>query len=329
MANISHPLRNFLVQQNLDSAYGNTALRVPLKQYIGGPLRRLMLVVTLGTLAGGTSPAYITDAADQIFQNIAFQTDNGVTLKSGSYSSFKVKYQWRNQNNALPTGTHVISFERPSPLQHTAIDQRGTYNYLVPSDLLGQMDLIFNIQTLANLTTGSPTSSSGTNVQIFSIEERDPAVRAMQQHFQPLYETEFMASGLGSGAELPVDFPRGYVYLSSLTKAYDGTTLSNTLITNYKFVKDNDTTLTSAGWTVQQSDNSVDLMSPNSLGVGYAATDFIPAFDATVDTGSKLTAKMTYGTPTTSNSVRWFNEYTVPLSQASVQAIKQAAATKA
>lgn len=326
MANIAHPISHFLVQQNLDGAYGNSSLRVPLKQYIGGPVRRLMMTVTLGTLVGGTAPAWIAGAADAILSNIQLAIDNGVVLKSGSYKSFKAKYQYRNLNQALPTGTHVVSFERPASDTHFSSGQRSSYNYLLPSDVLGQIDLILNVATLASLTTGVPTSTTGTVVNITSLEERDATVRAMQSHFQPLYETEFQSSGLGSGAELPVDLPRGYIYLSALTEAYDGTALSNTLITNYRLVKDNDTDLINAKWADEQSENSIELSSASNLGSGLAFSDFIPAFDSTVETGSKLTAKMTYGTPTTNNSTKWFLEYTVPLSAASVQAIKQAAA---
>jgi hypothetical protein len=326
LANISHPIQHFLVQQSLDSSYGNTSLRVPLKQYIGGPVRKLQLTVTLGTLSGGTSPTWNSNAADAIFTGIQLQIDNGVTLKNGTYTSFKTKFKIRNQNQALPYGCHLLEFERPSSFLHASVDQRATYNFLLPADILGQIDLVLNVATLASLTSGSPTSSSGTYVNVTSFEERDAAIRAMQPHFQPLYETEFLPPSLGSGAEIPVDLPRGYIYMNALTEAYDGTSLSDVLIKNYRIVRDNDTDIDNETWFSKENGNQIDLLSSSALGTGLAYTDFIPFFDATVETGNKLTMKMTYGTPSASNSTKWFLEYTVPLSAQSVQAIKQASA---
>ena len=325
MTTISQPITHFLQTVKLDSLYNSTSNRTPLKQYIGAPVREIVLTVTLGTLAGGTSPAWIASAADAIFSKIALQIDGGVTLKSGSYLSFKTKYKMRNFGNALPVGTHVISFTR-TPDFTVSGNSRQIYQYLLPADILGQIDLLLDIPALTALTTGTPTSSSGTQVNISTTEERNANIRALESTFQPLYETEYIPSSLGTSAEVPFDLPRGYVYTNVLTEAYDGTTLSDTLITKHRLVRDNDTDLVNTTWLDMEQFNIREFNGSTALGTGLAFYEAMPAFDATVETGNKLTVKHTYGTATTSNSTKVFLEYTVPMSAASIQAIKQHAA---
>lgn len=325
MTNTSHPIPKYLVTQTLDSQYGVSGLRIPLKQYIGGPLRKLQLTVTLGTLSGGSSPAFVTAAADKIFTNIQLQSDIYGTLKNGSYSEFKTKYQIRNFNNALPAGTHVLEFESPVDGSFaTSGNYRSDFLHLYPSDLSQQIDLVLNVQTLANLTTGSPTSTSGTQVNITSFEERAPAIRAAEAGFQPLYEVAFPPTSLGSSAQIPVNLPQGYLYRNVLTEAYDGTTLSDSLITGYEVMKDNDTDIVNTKWKDQQQLNIMQMNTSSALGTGLAFTDFQPMFDATTPGGSLLTMNHTYGTASTSNSTKFFMEYTTPMQASHVAVINKA-----
>jgi hypothetical protein len=142
--------------QPLDSAYGTT---IKISLYKTDAVVYYDLVAVLGTLSGGTSPAWTVSASNPLITHITVKADN--TTYFDADAQLIQEYE-KLARNFSPNG---LSF--PVSMADTDYSS-GTYimSTIFPSYRFSQVDLYLTIAPLGTVTSGSPTASSGTNLYI-------------------------------------------------------------------------------------------------------------------------------------------------------------------
>lgn len=138
--------------------------------------------VTLGTLAGGTTPAFAVTKTVPVLSHLRLDADNTTIhdydcVMNGEYE-FLVRGQLNDGLTFVMTLCDVNYHTKK--LMHVGI---------FPSFAFAQNTLYYTQPTLASITTGSPTSSSGTNMFITEI-----AVPRSLLNFKPLLVKKLQTS---------------------------------------------------------------------------------------------------------------------------------------
>lgn len=120
-------------------------------------LHRLRLKAVKGTFVGGSSPAWVAGAGNKLIANIAVE----LTLKgSGQIVKDNLSFE---------------DLRRLNLLQYKDTPAAEGYAYLdfhrLPVHALANVDLKLTWGTLASLTTGSPTGTTGTYLYLRALEE--------------------------------------------------------------------------------------------------------------------------------------------------------------
>ena len=141
----------------LDNAYGTTQ-QVLLKRTQG--VIEYNVSVVEGTLSGGTSPAWTVDMGNPIVSKFQIEADNTVIH---SYDAYMAEEYEKLTSGRIPDGLSFI-------LKMVDVDYhskgRDIETTLFPSYAFSQSFLNLTIPALSTLTSGSPTSSSGTTLYV-------------------------------------------------------------------------------------------------------------------------------------------------------------------
>lgn len=146
---------------NVDSAYGTT-VTIPLKR--SQWVRRYVVTFVEGTLNGGTSPAWTISQSNPAFSNIQVQADNNTLYNLDT----DVSQEMTKLTKAIsPSGlVHYVDMEdfdyskKGTPIEGTQF----------PSFRFSQNNLLVTIPALSSLTSGGPTSTTGSQILVTEID---------------------------------------------------------------------------------------------------------------------------------------------------------------
>jgi len=140
----------------LDNAYG-TQVTIPLKR--NNLIQKYLGVVTLGTLQGGTSPAWTVSGSNPLITHITITADNDVLLDMDTdmlNELNKLGFLWAPDGLTFRIDMTDIDFENSKNVDGTEF----------PSYSYNNITLTLTIAPLANVTSGSPTGTSGTTFSL-------------------------------------------------------------------------------------------------------------------------------------------------------------------
>ena len=141
---------------NLDSSYGQK-IRVSLDKV--DAIVDYLANVVLGELVGGTSPAWTVSGSNPIITHIALKANNQTIRDFDSPLLFEYLKMARGQ------AVNGLTYQIPmTDIQYAS--KHRILNSLFPSYSYTQIYLELTLNTLANLTSGSPTSTTGTTLYL-------------------------------------------------------------------------------------------------------------------------------------------------------------------
>lgn len=140
---------------SLDSAYG-TVVQVKLNNV--NLVKEYLFSVVEGTLNGGTSPTWTVSSSNPLITHVTVKADNQ-TFYDADYST--VAEELRDFNGFNSTG---LSLWIKMGLQDILNQGRLFESTVFPSYVFNQAYLYLTVAPLSSVTSGSPTSTSGTNL---------------------------------------------------------------------------------------------------------------------------------------------------------------------
>lgn len=200
-------------------------------------LHRLRLKVVKGTFVGGSSPAWVANAGNKIVSNIAVE----ITLKgSGQIVKDNLSFE---------------DLRRLNLLQYKDVPASEGYAYLdfhrLPVHALANVDLKITWGALSALTTGSPTSTTGTYLYLRALEEVNQGQPAAMP---PLFLRKTYTLDAGSKTEVKHDLQTG-----NIVHAVVVVPSSSTLIQSASVVQDGiKTHITPETWADLREENKAD-----------------------------------------------------------------------
>ena len=143
-------------QLPLDNTYG-TQVTIPLKR--NNLIQKYLGVVTLGALQGGTSPAWSVSGSNPLITHITVTADNDVLLDMDTdmlNEINKLGFLWTPDGLTYRIDMTDIDFENSKNVDGTEF----------PSYAYNNITLTLTIAPLSQVTSGSPTGSSGTTFSL-------------------------------------------------------------------------------------------------------------------------------------------------------------------
>ena len=141
----------------VDTSFG-TSISVDL--FRSNAVEDYTIIFTPGTLSGGTSPAWAYSASVPVIKHLNLKA-GGQTISDmdGALLLEYVKILTTSASNGSSFILPVSDLSRKLKGSYITNTELDTYNY-------NQVVLTLTLDTLADLTTGSPTASSGSSLQI-------------------------------------------------------------------------------------------------------------------------------------------------------------------
>ena len=144
---------------NVDSAYGTV---VSVQLHKTDWVKGYLVTFSEGTLTGGTSPAWTVSKTNPAFSNLQVNYDSDVRFNMSGKSTQEYVYIVRNgAENGL---TFYVPMEDYDYASKKAIE--GTYG---KSFIHSDNKLYVTLPALSSLTSGSPTGTSGSEIQITEV----------------------------------------------------------------------------------------------------------------------------------------------------------------
>ena len=250
-------------QVTLDGTYG-TQVSIPLKR--NNLIQKYVGVVTLGSLTGGTSPAWTVSGTNPIITHVTLTADNDVLFDMDTDmlgELVKLGFLFSPDGLTYRIDMADIDFEASHNIDGTEF----------PSYAYNNITLTITIAPLANITSGSPTGSSGT---VFSLVE----YAAVYSKAIPLVKVKKLqntitglVSGLNQVVPSPVYTLQG-AYKLVLYKVLSGTSPSDTAVSKMKLLINDSNVLYDEYFNVKKADNNQ--LFNISLDTGFAADVYMP-----------------------------------------------------
>jgi hypothetical protein len=254
----------------LDSAYG-TQVQVVLNRT--QLVKAYNLVVILGSLSGGTSPAWTVSGSNPIVSHVNIQADNNVFFDA-DYQTVANEEAW--MANDTPDGKHLR-------VRMCDTDLRTSQDLLITGFAswgFNQVIMTLTIPALSSLTSGSPTGTSGTTLYITETS----APRA-QVSFKPILVKRLQVSAsmplLGQNDLVTFlsqdgSYSRALLYCDTGSSGYAAP--SDTAISRLKIIVNSLTTVRDSYWQVLKAQGQA--ITGFALNAGYAPLVFKPSRDA-------------------------------------------------
>jgi len=121
---------------------------------------RLIIQVNLGSLTGGTTPAYITNASLYAINDITVETEGHVLTAIP---------QALHELQKLETGTVPQVSNTTANIEFWFTRSAKDFDYGVDFRKKNHLSVAFNFRTLGSITTGNPTGTSGSVVKIIGV----------------------------------------------------------------------------------------------------------------------------------------------------------------
>jgi hypothetical protein len=254
----------------LDSAYG-TQVQVSLNRT--QLVKSYNLIVVLGSLSGGTSPAWTVSGSNPIISHVNISADNNVFF-DGDYQIVANEEAW--MTNDTPDGKHLR-------VRMCDTDLRSGEDLLItgfPSFSYNQVILTVTIPALSALTSGSPTGTSGTTLYI-----TETSAPRSQVNFKPLVVKRLMVAQtmpLSGQNDLVTilsqdgSYSRIFAYCDTGASGYSAP--SDSAIQRLKIIVNSLTTVRDSYWQVLKAQGQA--TTGFSLATGYAPIIFKPQKEA-------------------------------------------------
>lgn len=233
---------------------GSDAIRIDADNYWS----RLVMKVTLGTLSGGSSPAWAADAGDRLIKELTVNLGGSLNLITRtSVVDLKRFTQLEFGEEVMADGYMAFDFfgQFPAFLYENGITFKPTY------------------ETLANLTTGSPTSQAGTKIEWylrkFPIQGKPPRPVGF-----PIIKTEAKDLPSLTGRKQVVNLNSGNLLRHLLIKPSSGTLITDVELS----LADGEDVLYAHDWTTLRELNKLQYyFDAREAAGGYAAYTFGPS----------------------------------------------------
>jgi len=256
-------LRFSYPQVVLDGTYG-TQVTIPLKR--NNLVQKYVGVVTLGTLQGGTTPAWTVSGSNPLITHVTVTADNDVLLDMDTdmlEELVKLGFLFTPDGLTYRIDMTDIDFENSRNVDGTEFP---SYNY-------NNITLTLTIAPLSQVTSGSPTGSSGT---VFSLVE----YASVYSQSIPLVKVKKLQNtisnlvqGLNQVVPSPIYTLQG-AYKLVLYKVLASNSPSDSAISKMKLVINDNNILYDEYYNVKKADNNQ--LFNISLDTGFVADVYMP-----------------------------------------------------
>jgi len=239
-------------------------LRYPLKR--NNLIQKYLGVVTLGSLTGGTSPAWTVSGTNPVVTHITLTADNDVLFDMDTDmlgELVKLGFLFSPDGLTYRIDMTDVDFESSKDIDGTEF----------PSYAYNNITLTLTIAPLANITSGSPTASSGT---VFSLVEYASVYSASIPlvKVKKLQNTYTISStGLSQIVPSPFYTLQGAFKLL-LFKVLAGTTPSDTAVSKMKLLINDSNVIYDEYFATKKADNNQ--IFNISLDTGFVADVYMP-----------------------------------------------------
>jgi len=247
----------------LDGSYG-TQVTIQLKR--NNLIQKYIGVVTLGALTGGTSPAWTVSGSNPLITHVTVTADNDVLLDMDTdmlNEINKLGFLWTPDGLTYRIDMTDINFENSKNVDGTEF----------PSYAYNNITLTLTIAPLANVTSGSPTGSSGTTfalVEYASIYPQTiPLVKVKKLQSSYVLNT----TGLNQVVPSPFYTLQG-AFKMILYKVLSGSTPSDSAISKMKLVINDSNIIYDEYYNTKKADNNQQFNIP--LDTGFIADVYMP-----------------------------------------------------
>jgi hypothetical protein len=204
--------------------YIDLAFKVPKDMLI----HAIMLRWKAGTLAGGSSPVWISTAGDKAVKGVQLIANGSKYIKNLSWTEYQVVAQLNGETQIAGTtsaGYNKLYFTDPNIPQAKPL----------PAWLFTSLELRMATDIIANLTTGSPTSQTGTVVDVSLLESKynGEDLKAFKVLMEKRSSRESYLTATG---EKKLEHERVYEISDYIYEADDNATLSNTIFDRLTFI---------------------------------------------------------------------------------------------
>ena len=154
---------------------GGGVLTIPLQR--NALISKYRIVVVLGSLSGGSSPSWTVSASNPIIQNVQVVADNNTIIQMDT--------DMLQELNKLFEHTQPNGLIFDIPMADYTVDNIEIPGTEFPSYAYINNNLLLKIPPLSQVTSGSPTASSGTTVYL--VEEqylKNPGALVMVKKIQ-------------------------------------------------------------------------------------------------------------------------------------------------
>jgi len=260
---------------SLDQSYGQT---ISIDLYRVDLVHDYVFSIVLGTLSGGTSPAWTVSATNPLITHVSIYGDNE-PIFDADYQLFMEEA--KIVRNYAPSGTNGMVLLGVRDLMKKGVIFEIT---ALPSFKFNQLKMKLAVAPLANVTSGSPTGSSGTT--LYLQEEVNPLSEVLAnsviKNFGILdtrklqISSPLSISGVNDLTEfLSKDGAYADILLASMTgSSVNYANLTDSLITELKLEINNQVTVFDDYWAILKAQDQA--MLQNYPDVGYALKAFSP-----------------------------------------------------
>jgi len=254
----------------LDSDYGQT---ITLDLYKVDLVHSYIFNVVLGTLSGGSSPAWTVSASNPLITHVSIYGDNE-PIFDADYQMFMEES--KITRNYAPNGTNGMILLGVRDLAKKGLLFEVT-GLLAPE--FTQLQMKLTIAALSAVTSGSPTGSSGTT--LYLQEEANPL--SVLPKGMPVMDVRKLqistALTLTGDNDLTEFLSKDGAYADLLLAAMTGTAvnyanLSDSLISKIKLEINNQITIFDDYWSILKAQDQA--MLQNAPDAGYALKAFAP-----------------------------------------------------
>lgn len=249
---------------NLDGQYGQT---VSIDAYVVNGVVDYLISVTEGSLTGGTSPAWTVSGSNPIITHITVKANNS-TIRD--YDSQMINNYMSVVRNSAFNG---LSFSIPmTDIQYTS--KKRIYNTLFPSYAYSQVKILLTIAPLSQITSGSPSGSTGTTLYLNEVSLKREQVTFKLFAFKQLQvNTALNLTGDNDLTNLlAVDgYYKSLMFMSSTAQNY--TDASDSIINYIDLIMNISDVLKDEYWVSMKQEN--ENLFGRSMPPGYAMMNFM------------------------------------------------------
>jgi hypothetical protein len=245
-------------QVTIDGTYG-TQVTVNLKR--NNLIQKYLGVVTLGTLSGGTSPAWTVSGSNPLITHVTVTADNDVLLDMDTdmlNEINKLGFLWTPDGLTYRIDMTDIDFNSSKNVDGTEF----------PSYAYNNITLTLTVAPLSSVTSGSPTGSSGTVFSLVEYASVYPQTIPLVKMKKLQAEYNLNATGLNQIVPSPFYTLQGAFKLV-LYKMISGGAGSDTAISKMKLVINDNNILYDEYYNTKKADDNQAFNIP--LDTGFVA----------------------------------------------------------